>query len=120
MADPTLLICVGATKAGTSWMYRYLHDHEACYVRSVKECHYFSMFKSKKLTRHLKVLNRLVVQYEATSVRQIKPAHVGLAAPFPEGQRRDTLEFLRAQYDFIADNFAKLPKNLLKNRELQA
>ena len=28
MADPTLLICVGATKAGTSWMYRYLHDHE--------------------------------------------------------------------------------------------
>lgn len=65
MADPTLLICVGATKAGTSWMYRYLHDHAACHVRSVKECHYFSKFNPKKLMRQLKVLNRLVVQYEA-------------------------------------------------------
>ena len=50
MADPTLLICVGATKAGTSWMYRYLHDHEAYYARSVKECHYFSTFNPKKLS----------------------------------------------------------------------
>ena len=298
MADPTLLICVGATKAGTSWMYRYLHDHEQCYVRSVKEYHYFSTFNPKKLMRQLKILNHLVVQYEArlieaeaaddiirilnlsrriddtkalimalsaersddsayleylqagrtdetvlldvtpayallepveiarisalpirvklqylmrdplerlwshvrmvakrsmkegqdfvaicqdilkrvlydqeeahivtrgdyksniarfasvfdgsqlqigfsenlrdgpkfdsmcaywgvkaTSARQIKPAHVGLAAPFPEGLRRDTLEFLKAQYDFVADNFAELPENWRKNRELLA
>ena len=46
-------------------MYRYLHDHEACYARSVKECHYFSTFNPKKLMRQLKVLNRLIVQYEA-------------------------------------------------------
>ena len=65
MADPTLLICVGATKAGTSWMYRYLHDHEACYARSLRNIHYFSMFNPKKLMRQLKVLNRLIVQYEA-------------------------------------------------------
>ena len=65
MADPTLLICVGATKAGTSWMYRYLHDHEECFARSVKECHYFSTFNSKKLMHQLKILNRLGVQYEA-------------------------------------------------------
>ena len=298
MADPTLLICVGATKAGTSWMYRYLHDHEAFYVRSVKEYLYFTIFKNKKLMRNLKVLNFLIVQYEArfleaeaaddiirilnlsrriddtkalfmalsaersddaaylgylqagrthetvvldvtpadallepaeilrisklpirvklrylmrdplerlwshvrmvakrsmkegqdflaacqdilkrvvynheeahivtrgdcksnitrfTSVfdssqfqigfsenlqngpkfdamcsywgikaispSQSKRAHVGLAAPFPEGLRRDTLEFLKAQYDFVADNFAELPENWRKNRELLA
>ena len=57
---------------------------------------------------------------KATSAPQIKPAHVGLAAPFPEGLRRDTLEFLRAQYDFVADNFAELPANWRKNRELLA
>ena len=298
MADPTLLIRVGATKAGTSWMYRYLRDHEECFVRLVKECHYFSKFKSKKLIRQLKILNRLVVQYEArlieaeaadniirivslsrriddtkaitmalsvdrgddsaylkylqagrmdetvlldvtpayallkpaeiarisalpirvklqylmrdplerlwsnvrmlakrslnegqdflvncqdilqrvlytqeethivtrgdhrsniarfvavfdrsqfqvgfaenlqdgpkfdsmcaywginaTSARQIKPAHVGVVAPFLEALRRDALEFLKAQYDFFADNFAELPENWRKNRELLA
>ena len=298
MADPTLLICVGATKAGTSWMYRYLHDHEAFYVRSVKEYLYFTIFKNKKLMRNLKVLNFLIVQYEArfleaeaaddiirilnlsrriddtkalfmalsaersddaaylgylqagrthetvvldvtpadallepaeilrisklpirvklrylmrdplerlwshvrmvakrsmkegqdflaacqdilkrvvynheeahivtrgdcksnvtrfisvfdssqfqigfsenlqngpkfdamcahwgikaTSARQIKPAHVGLAAPFPEALLRDSLKFLKTQYDFVADNFAELPANWRKNRELLA
>jgi hypothetical protein len=56
----------------------------------------------------------------ATSARQIKPAHVGVAAPFLEGLRRDTLQFLKAQYDFVADNFADLPENWRKNRELLA
>jgi hypothetical protein len=56
----------------------------------------------------------------ATSARQIKPAHVGVAAPFPERLRRDTLQFLKVQYDFVADNFADLPENWRKNRELLA
>jgi hypothetical protein len=30
------------------------------------------------------------------------------------------LEFLKAQYDFVADNFAELPENWRKNRELLA
>ncbi len=41
MADPTLLFCVGATKAGTSWLYRMLHDHPECSLREVKEVHYW-------------------------------------------------------------------------------
>ena len=295
MADPTLLICVGANEAGTSWMYLYLHDHETYYVRSIKECRYFSIIKTKKLMCQMKVVNRLLMQYavwrieaeaaediicilslsrridetkalimalsaeysadfeypqagrndamvllcatpayvliepveiarvlalpirvklqylmrdplgglwshvrmvakrrmqagqdllvtcqdimrrvlnnqkdvhimirddyksnisrlasvfdrwqfligfsenlqdgpkpdamcacwgiKATSAPEIKPAHLGLAAPFPEGQRRDTLAFLRAQCDFIADNFAELHKNCLKKSELTA
>ncbi|SEW01791.1 Sulfotransferase family protein [Cognatiyoonia koreensis] len=44
MADPTLLYCVGATKAGTSALYRYLHDHDACKLPPVKEAHYWDTF----------------------------------------------------------------------------
>ena len=47
MADPTLLFCVGATKAGTSWLYRYLHDHPSCELRAVKEAHYFDTFEAE-------------------------------------------------------------------------
>lgn len=43
-ADPRILYCVGATKAGTSWLYRYLHDHPDCAVPAVKEAHYWDTF----------------------------------------------------------------------------
>ena len=38
---PTLLFCVGATKAGTSWLHDYLSGHPDCHLRGVKELHYF-------------------------------------------------------------------------------
>jgi hypothetical protein len=39
--ETTTLFGVGATKAGTSWLYRYLHAHPDCHLRSVKELHCF-------------------------------------------------------------------------------
>ena len=42
-AAPTYLFCVGATKAGTSWLYDHLAGHPECHFRSIKELHYFSM-----------------------------------------------------------------------------
>ena len=39
--QPTLLFCVGATKAGTSWLFDYLKHHPECHLRSVKELQYF-------------------------------------------------------------------------------
>ena len=39
--EPTYLICVGATKAGTSWLFDHLSRHPECHLRSVKELHYF-------------------------------------------------------------------------------
>lgn len=42
-AAPTYLFCVGATKAGTSWLYDHLAGHSDCHFRSIKELHYFSM-----------------------------------------------------------------------------
>ncbi|WP_411889954.1 sulfotransferase [Yoonia sp. SDW83-1] len=44
MPDPALLFCVGATKAGTTWLYRYLHDHPDCALPAVKEAHYWDTF----------------------------------------------------------------------------
>jgi hypothetical protein len=44
VAEPALLYCVGATKAGTSWFYRALADHPDCGLRAVKEAHYWDTF----------------------------------------------------------------------------
>lgn len=65
MPEPTLLFCVGATKAGTSWLYEALRDHPQCHVPPVKELHYFDSFgpkargwQVKALTRRLDTLER--------------------------------------------------------------
>jgi len=41
MAGPAILLCVGAPKAGTTWLYRYLRSHPDAHMRGVKELHYF-------------------------------------------------------------------------------
>lgn len=53
MAGPALLYCVGATKAGTSWLYRYLHDHPDCAMPAVKEAHYWDTFDAADLENQL-------------------------------------------------------------------
>ncbi len=65
MSDRTLLICPGATKAGTSWLYRWLHDHSACHLRAVKELHYFSSFDSAELAKKTAVFESQVARYQA-------------------------------------------------------
>lgn len=41
MSEATLLLGIGATKAGTSWLHRYLANHPECHLRSIKELHFF-------------------------------------------------------------------------------
>ena len=53
MAAPTLLYCVGATKAGTTWLYRYLHDHPQCAMPAVKEAHYWDTFDAETCEKQL-------------------------------------------------------------------
>ncbi len=36
-----IIFGLGATKAGTSWLFRYLERHPGCHLRSIKELHYF-------------------------------------------------------------------------------
>lgn len=45
-ATPTVLFCVGATKAGTSWLHRTLSQHSGCHIRSIKELHYFDALEN--------------------------------------------------------------------------
>lgn len=69
MPDPTILYGVGATKAGTSWLYRYLHEHPDCALPAVKEAHYWDTFaddaRDKQVARFQKQLQRLSVQKDA-------------------------------------------------------
>ncbi len=53
MATPTVLYGMGATKAGTSWLYRYLHDHPDCAMPAVKEAHYWDTFDADDLEKQL-------------------------------------------------------------------
>lgn len=53
MAEATLMFCVGATKAGTGWLYEYLAAHPQCHFRSIKELHYFDAIENGKLDREI-------------------------------------------------------------------
>ncbi len=50
-APPTLLFCLGATKAGTTWLYEHLAAHPECHLRRIKELHYFTAVESGALAR---------------------------------------------------------------------
>lgn len=41
MAGPTYLFCLGATKAGTSWLWDHLAAHPECHFRTIKEYNFF-------------------------------------------------------------------------------
>ena len=47
--SPTILIGIGAQKAGTSWLFEYLQSHPQCYLRAVKELHYFNQWQRNGL-----------------------------------------------------------------------
>ncbi|NNE89322.1 MAG: hypothetical protein HKN27_14730 [Silicimonas sp.] len=49
-----LFFCVGAAKAGTSWLYSQLAEHPECHFRAIKELHYFDAVDDGKLERELR------------------------------------------------------------------
>jgi hypothetical protein len=52
--QPTILFGVGAAKAGTSWLWRYLAGHPECHFRSIKELHYFDGLAQNRLAGALR------------------------------------------------------------------
>lgn len=58
MAVPVLTIGLGATRAGTSWLNRYLTDHPECHLREVKEVHYFDTLDRGSFDQRLVQLKR--------------------------------------------------------------
>jgi len=55
-AGAAVLFGLGATKAGTSWLYRYLAGHPDCHLRTVKELHFFDADAPEKLKFQLRQL----------------------------------------------------------------
>ena len=57
--DPKIdryFVCIGAQKAGTTWLARVLSEHDDVFVTPVKEIHYFDHIAG--LTSHLSARKR--------------------------------------------------------------
>ncbi len=65
MSEPVHLYCLGATKAGTSWFYRALHDHPECHLRAVKELHYWDTFAPEAQERQVAAYRARLAGFEA-------------------------------------------------------
>ena len=46
-------LCVGAAKAGTTWLHSQLSAHPDCHFRSIKELHYFDALDEGRLSKNL-------------------------------------------------------------------
>lgn len=80
MAEATLLFGLGATKAGASWLHRYLATHPECYLRSIAKLHFFDTIdegrveaRRNAIERDLRKLDRL--QAEGRPAKMLSRAH---------------------------------------------
>lgn len=48
------MICAGATKAGTSWLYDHLSRHPDCHFRTIKELHYFDTVEKRNFNARIR------------------------------------------------------------------
>jgi hypothetical protein len=72
---PTILFCVGATKAGTSWLYRHLSQHPDCHMRTIKELHYFDMLEHGTQRRfRTRLRERIALLKSAIAAGDARPA----------------------------------------------
>ncbi len=75
-----LFFCVGAAKAGTSWLHRQLADHPECHFRAIKELHYFDALEHGRIDRQIDhhqaqqvaLKDRLAVRGAAPSAAQLQ------------------------------------------------
>lgn len=63
--DKGFLYCVGATKAGTSWLYRTLADRPDVALSAVKETHYWDTFAPKDRAKQIAAFERQLGTFEA-------------------------------------------------------
>ncbi len=73
-----VFFCIGAAKAGTTWLHRQLSDHPDCHFRTIKELHYFDALENGKLADELikhrdqqkALLDRLATRGQAPGAEQ--------------------------------------------------
>jgi hypothetical protein len=63
--EPTFLVCVGATKSGTTWLHHHLRFHPDCHFRSIKELHYFDMTRPEQFSDALTRIGQQISELSA-------------------------------------------------------
>lgn len=71
MTGARVLYGIGATKAGTSWLYRMLHGHPECRLREVKEAHYWDSFAPEAAARQVGILRGQIARWQIELTRAV-------------------------------------------------
>lgn len=95
---PAIMLGVGATKAGTSWLHSYLSGHPECHFRSIKELHFFDSLENGRLERALESHRR-----EAGAIRdRLQRGRAGVGASTRLRDREDWIGVLERGEDIGA------------------
>jgi hypothetical protein len=86
--EPTILFCIGATKAGTSWLYEYLYAHSECHLRSIKELRYFDTVENGLFDREMRRKRKTAESLRNRMLSSPKARMAGLTAKL-----QDVLEY---------------------------
>jgi len=99
-----IFLCVGATKAGTSWLHRELAAHPECHFRAIKELHYFNALDGgrigKELAKHRDIQASMLGRFARAGKRPNDEQAGRLAdradwLDVLENKREDTAAYLR-------------------------
>ena len=80
----TYFFCLGATKAGTTWLHSQLATHPDCHLRTIKEYHYFTKRTETEFDAAIAANADLRKHY-----RQILNRRHGLRSIRPQARLRD-------------------------------
>lgn len=108
-----MFLCVGAAKAGTSWLHSQLSAHPECHLRSIKELHYFDALDDGTLSRNLE-------RIRARQVGLLQRTEGGLTAT-PDQARRiedgaDWLDVIERDREDVEAYLAYLTKGAAKGQ----
>ena len=70
-----LLVCVGAQKAGTTWLYKQLHSHPDIFFSNMKEIHYFTAINNNSsllATRQVNKIDALIRKDKRLFIRYLR------------------------------------------------
>lgn len=118
----TLLIGLGAAKAGTSWIHRYLAYHPGCHAPPVKEMHWFDTAYSGWKRRRREALWRERTRLSLEGASQARLDRIGRYAALFDGKTlrdRDYLDILsegsegRLRFE-ITPAYSILPEALIE------
>ena len=122
MSAPTILFGVGATKAGTSWLWDWLRGHPQAHVRGIKELHWFDAVEAGRLDAEVRALRRQIAEAEGRGAVPARLADLrAWLAVVERGDQAGYLDYLTAgagSARLVADvtpAYALLPEDRLRH-----